>query len=67
MIINIKYFMKISIFLNFFQLLSSENVNSFSKIYDSDGNGKFHKTGAFHKKFFRTIKLDFEASRVEHS
>ena len=48
----IKYFVKISIFLNFFQLFSSENVNSFSKIYNSDGNGKFHKTDAVHNKVF---------------
>ena len=39
--------MIILIVFNLFQFLSSENINSCSKIYDSDGNGKFYTAGLF--------------------
>ena len=34
---------------NLLQFSSSENINSFSKIYNYDGNGKFYLKGSFER------------------
>ena len=36
-----KFLFEILIVWSLFQALSTENINSFSSIYDADGNGKF--------------------------
>ena len=36
-----KFLFKILIVWSLFQTLSTENINSFSAIYDADGNGEF--------------------------
>ena len=36
-----QFLFKILIVWNLFEPLSTENINSYSAIYDSDGNGKF--------------------------
>ena len=50
--------MIILIVYNLLQFLSSENINSFSKIYDSDGNGEFYTTGLFkYAGYFVTLSF----------
>ena len=44
---NKKFYMTIWTVWNLLQFLSSENINSFSQIYDYDGNGKCYSTGSF--------------------
>ena len=48
MVVNSKkFYMTLWTAWNLLHFLSSENINSFSKIYDYDGNGKFESTGSF--------------------